>query len=298
MVLADVVSVISVILPTCDRPSLLTRAVESVLRQSDVGFELLIVDNNRSLCPVGEAPEAARWRRDPRIRILRAAASTNASSARNVGLENARGEWIAFLDDDDAYRPRKLARQLEKAGPSPIVLCGADFHMRGRSRLVQVSDTVFRGDDLLTRASWGTPFLMHRSLPGHRFDEGLDSGEDVLYALGAVARLNVGHVPVAAEPLVDVYQDRIDTDRTNIRGEAGWRAARRALAQFGRRYSRNARRLFLLRALIARAKLQGKALTCAALTPALIRAGGCRQARYAANAVLVGTGLGGNRWVT
>jgi glycosyltransferase involved in cell wall biosynthesis len=289
---------VSVILPTCDRPALLPRAVESVLGQTEPSFELLLVDSNRRTGPLSAAKEAKAWLDDPRVRVLRSSSAANAAAARNVGLAEASGDWIAYLDDDDAYRPEKLGRQLAASSLSPIVLCGALYHLRRRCRLVQTSAPLFRGDDLLNVARWGTPFLMHRRIPGVRFDEDLFAGEDGHFAQAILERFNVTEVPVVAEPLIDVYQDRHDDSRTNVRAEAGWRASRRILALFGRRYSRAARRLYLLRAMVARAKLEKDALRCVALAPALLRAGGAGQIRYAVNAILVSGGFGRGRWVT
>jgi hypothetical protein len=124
------------------------------------------------------------------------------------------------------------------------------------------------------------------------------AGEDGLFAQAILERFNVSEVPVVAEPLIDVYQDRHDDSRTNIRAEGGWRSSRQILARFGRRYSRAARRLYLVRAMIARAKLEKDTLRCMALAPALLRSGGAGQIRYAINAILVSGGFGRGRWVT
>ena len=130
---------VTVILPTCDRGHLLPRAVASVLAQTEPDFELLIVDNNRREPPVAAHPQAGSWRSDSRVQIVGAPAAGSASAARNAGLAMARGQWVTYLDDDDAYRPEKLARQLTLARRTevPVVLCGAVFHLRGRLRSVQ-----------------------------------------------------------------------------------------------------------------------------------------------------------------
>jgi hypothetical protein len=131
-----------------------------------------------------------------------------------------------------------------------------------------------------------------------RFDEDLFAGEDVHFAQAIIEQFNVSEVPVVAEPLIDVYQNRHDDSRTNIRAGAGWHSSRRILSLFGRRYSPAARRLYLLRAMVARAKLEKNAFRCVALAPALLRAGGAGQIRYVVNAILVGGGFGRGRWVT
>jgi glycosyltransferase involved in cell wall biosynthesis len=268
-----------------------------VIRQTEKDFELLIVDNNRKAAPVADISYS--WRDDPRVRVLRSSTARNGASARNVGLAAARGDWITYLDDDDAYRPNKLERQLNSAGSSPLILCGALFHMRGRTRCIQVAAGEFRGDELLNLARWNTPFIMHKRRNSFGFDEELaGGGDDLHFAQGVIAAFGLVRVPVVAECLVDVYQDRRDDRRTNLQSRPGWIAARRTLFQFGSRYSRGARRLFALRALVTRAKLEGQTRRCAILSARLLRLGGAAQIRFALNAVIVSTGIAQGRWVT
>jgi hypothetical protein len=291
---------VSVILPTCDRPTLLPRAVASVLAQTEPGFELLIVDQNRRTPALEESAAATGWRRDPRVRVIRGGdAAPNAAGARNAGLAAARGEWIAFLDDDDAYRPTKLARQLAtaQAAGTPATLCGGCFHLRGRVRSRGPATAELQGDDLLF-ADFGAPFLLHRQRAGLRFDPSLAAGEDLLYGQSVLAAFDLRRMPCTPASLVDVYQDGPDRGRTNLQASATWQAARRTWSQFGPRYSVAARRLFALRALVTRAKLDRRPARCLSAVPALLRAGGWPQWRFAANAVLVGSGLARGRLVT
>jgi glycosyltransferase involved in cell wall biosynthesis len=241
---------------------------------------------------------ARGWASDPRIQVIAHPSGRNAASARNVALSIARGDWISYLDDDDTFRPERLARQISAAVGSPVTLCGGLVHLKNRTKSVQTSVSSYEGDALLNEPRWGTLLLMHKRDSSIRFDEQLFAAEDLHFGQNLLARFNIHRVPVVPEALVDIYQDRIDVQRTNIRAEAGWRSSRRILSQFGRRYSRSARRLFILRALVARAKLEGKPISCALLGPKLIRSGGTNQIRYLLNALFVGAGLGRGRWVT
>jgi glycosyltransferase involved in cell wall biosynthesis len=99
---------ITVIVPTRNRWKLLGRAVATALGQRDVELEVVVVDGASS-------DETRRWleaQQDPRIRYLREAVAGGVSRARNRGMAAARAQWIAFLDDDDAWAPDKLSRQL------------------------------------------------------------------------------------------------------------------------------------------------------------------------------------------
>ena len=93
---------ISVVLATYDRRHALPRAIASVLAQDGVRFELIVVDDaSRD----GTRAYLATLE-DPRIRVIVAERNGGPSAARNLGLAAARAAIVAFLDSDDAYRPR------------------------------------------------------------------------------------------------------------------------------------------------------------------------------------------------
>ena len=110
---------ISVVIPTRNRWRLLdVCGLRSALGQEGVDHEVIVVDD-------GSTDEtAARLSSvdDPRLRILHHEAPAGMAKARNTGIAAARAEWIAFLDDDDLWSPRKLATQLATARAT-----GADF---------------------------------------------------------------------------------------------------------------------------------------------------------------------------
>ena len=99
---------VSVVVPTRDRSRMLGTALRSVLRQRDVELEVIVVDDGST----DDTPEVVEAFDDPRIRLIRNAASTGPNAARNRGAEQAEGEWIAFVDDDDLWAPTKLTRQI------------------------------------------------------------------------------------------------------------------------------------------------------------------------------------------
>jgi glycosyltransferase involved in cell wall biosynthesis len=107
---------VSVIIPAYNCEALLGEAVESVRRQSYQDFEVLVVDDG-STDGTAEAGEAiaAGW---DKLRVIRAP-HAGAAAARNRGIAAARGEWIAFLDADDLWRPEKLERCLAFLADNP-----------------------------------------------------------------------------------------------------------------------------------------------------------------------------------
>lgn len=116
---------ISVILPAYDQPGFLTQAIASVAAQTCRDFELLVIDDGSptELKPTFDA--AANG--DERIRYIWQS-NAGGAAARNRGVTEARGTWIAFLDHDDLWHRDKLAQQLEAAqtwkGETPgLVFC-------------------------------------------------------------------------------------------------------------------------------------------------------------------------------
>jgi len=99
----------SVVVPTHDRNDLLLQTLASVLRQRDVDLEVIVVDDGSGEDVAG----AVATLPDERVRVVRNERSQGVARARNRGLEEARGEWVAFVDDDDLWAPDKLTSQLQ-----------------------------------------------------------------------------------------------------------------------------------------------------------------------------------------
>ena len=100
--------VVSVILPTFNRLEYLRPAVESVFAQTLPDWELIIADDGSD--PQTRAFLAAL--EDPRIRVIWLSHTGNPSTVRNAALQEARGEYVAFLDSDDLWMPNKLELQV------------------------------------------------------------------------------------------------------------------------------------------------------------------------------------------
>ena len=100
---------VSVIVPSHNRARLLERTLRSILAQDMTDLEVVVVDDGSSDDIASGTPA------DARVRVLRNPQPAGVSAARNRGIAAARGEWIAFCDDDDLWAPEKLARQLTAA---------------------------------------------------------------------------------------------------------------------------------------------------------------------------------------
>lgn len=117
---------VSVNIVTRNRPVLLTRAIESVLAQDFDDYEIVVVDNSG----IDAVTEHIGQFNNPKIkRIDCPTMSRGLIKARNMGLENSKGEYIAVLDDDDEFIDKsKLARQVAFLDGNPdYVLVGTDI---------------------------------------------------------------------------------------------------------------------------------------------------------------------------
>ncbi len=142
---------VSVVLPVHNRSESLSSAVRSVLDQSLKACELIIVDDGseqdvaRALGPIMD--ESA-------IKVVRHQTNKGASAARNTGIAQARADYVAFIDSDDKWHPRKLERQVGWmiSERIPVSCTGyqvfTPFHPEGERRIAQ---PCVRFDDLL----WG-----------------------------------------------------------------------------------------------------------------------------------------------
>jgi glycosyltransferase involved in cell wall biosynthesis len=100
---------VSVVIPAYNRAHCLPRAVESALSQAAVDVEVLIVDDGST--DATRQMVMDRYGREPRVRYFHQA-NRGVAAARNLGLRQAGGEFIAFLDSDDRWLPGKLALQV------------------------------------------------------------------------------------------------------------------------------------------------------------------------------------------
>jgi glycosyltransferase involved in cell wall biosynthesis len=103
---------VSVVIPTRDRWKMLSRsALPAVWMQEGVSVDVVVVDDGSN--DETQAGLASLDRAD--LRVVRHDVSRGVAAARNTGLAYARGEWLAFLDDDDIWSPHKLRTQIDLA---------------------------------------------------------------------------------------------------------------------------------------------------------------------------------------
>lgn len=134
---------VSIVIPTYNRPHLLNRAVESALAQTVKEIEVIVIDDGSS--PPVDLPEY------PSLRVERQQTNRGIAITRNHGARTAKGRWITYLDDDDELMPHAIATYLqaiENPGlPAPVaVLAGLEVVTReGHVAETRLPPTLARG---------------------------------------------------------------------------------------------------------------------------------------------------------
>ncbi|MCD6386315.1 glycosyltransferase [Candidatus Sumerlaeota bacterium] len=208
---------VSVIIPTYNRATFIVEAVESVLGQTFRDFELIVVDDDsRDATPEVLAPYFGR------LRYI-AQPHQGPAAARNTGIQEASGEFIAFLDSDDLWLPEKLQRQIEFFHHNPdILICQTqEIWLRNNKEVKPKARHRKEGGWIFGRAVElclisPSAVMMHRKIfqKVGLFDEMLPAAEDYDLWLRVTARFPVGLVD---EPLVikrGGHPDQLST--TNI----------------------------------------------------------------------------------
>lgn len=146
---------VSIIIPYYNRPEKLRRCIDSLLRQTHQNFEILVIDDC-SIIPLV-------LNTDPRIKIYRNSQNLGSGISRNIGLDNANGKYIAFLDSDDFWDPKFLEtclQRFENLNVSMVFTNGYEVDedekvMRIRRDSIAIQDTILP-NILKNKRQWGT----------------------------------------------------------------------------------------------------------------------------------------------
>lgn len=195
---------VSVVIPSYNCAQFLRETVETVLGQTHPPIEIIIVDDGST----DGSLDIAREFGNP-VRIV-TQPNSGVSVARNRGIDEAKGEWIAFVDADDLWEPTKLECQMETvaaADTDDVVCLYTDFYRFGGpvGRRVELrpdhpSAPDFRVQMLITYTVLPSTAVVRASaLEGLRFPVGVTDSEDMVFLLDLRER---GRFLRAAEPLV------------------------------------------------------------------------------------------------
>jgi len=173
---------ISVVIPLYDGAGYIRRSIQSVLRQTYSDFELIVVDDGST----DGGPEVVRTFTDARVRLIRQE-NAGASAARNRGIAEAQGRYVAFLDADDEWEPQFLNAIVHLSVAYPAAGIWATGYRRvfptgpsveftvaeSRSRTMLLIDDYFRrlpGGSIVHASAAAIPVSVLRELGGFRED--------------------------------------------------------------------------------------------------------------------------------
>lgn len=180
---------VSIVVPVYNTAEYLPACLDSILAQSFTDFELILVDDGSTddslrIC------EAYAFR-DARIRVFHQQ-NAGVSAARNLGVEQAQGDWLCYVDSDDVVLPAYLQDMLEAADAEDCLVMGniSDSRMKG----LITSDVVLEGEAMvrymlshnILNLSGPVAKLYNRATLvryGIRFPQDIHYGEDLLYFL-------------------------------------------------------------------------------------------------------------------
>lgn len=207
---------VSVVIPTYNRAATLMRSIQSVTGQSYSEWELIIVDDG-STDNTRELVESAA-RQDARIRYIHCPENKGQAKARNTGIQEAQGEFIAFQDSDDCWMPEKLKRQmaLMEAHPEYGLVYGQVVYdeagvLSAPYPPMDAGEQVF--ESCLKRNLIGTPTMLVRKTVFDRiglFDSSLPALEDYELALRITRSYAAGFI---ADPVLTAYKSADSVSR-------------------------------------------------------------------------------------
>ena len=117
---------ISVVIPTFNHAHFLGSSIQSVMDQTYTNWEIIVIDNHSN----DTTDDVVNAFGDNRIKMLKVNNNGVIAFSRNVGIREARGEWIAFLDSDDIWYPSKLARCMEKISSGYDLVCHGEYWVK------------------------------------------------------------------------------------------------------------------------------------------------------------------------
>lgn len=200
---------ISVVIPLYNKEQSIASTLQTVLKQTFQDFEIVIVNDGSTDHSVEEVAKVT----DPRIRLIHQS-NAGVSAARNRGIEEAKGEYIAFLDADDEWKPDYLKTQYELTQKYPecnVFACNYEFKdTQGKVTPTIIRKLIFKGEDgILSNyfevASCSHPPICSISIMVKKnaiqsiggFPTGIKSGEDLLTWARLACKYSIAYTKIS-----------------------------------------------------------------------------------------------------
>jgi len=228
---------VSVVVCTLNRPSLVLRALDSIRAQTHRDIEILVVIDG----PDDATRESLATVDDPRLRVVQNATNVGISNARNIGVRESRGEWIAMLDDDDEWLPTKLEKQLALAATlkrDDVLVLTLYYDRHGVREMIQpqrfprpgqpISEYLFCEYPLLgsrvTFLQTSTWLARRAFMLEHPFTPDMRINEDPDWLLHAIHDTG-NQLAFVHEPLA-IFHTAEDRPRLSAKRKLGWKESR------------------------------------------------------------------------
>lgn len=210
---------ITAVIPTYNRSKTIGRALGSVFAQTRPPEEVIVIDD----ASTDDTIEVIK--QFPIVKLLRTETNQGAAHARNVGIQQAKGDYIAFLDSDDLWHRNKLELQEQYLNENPdtiLTVCGVTVHKREEATRyipcpTSPPESGWSFDELQTHAFSTPTWLARRTalFDAGLFDESLPNREDLdlLAKLLAVGQINGINEPLLIKHTGD---DSLDADSSRL----------------------------------------------------------------------------------
>ena len=257
---------ISIVIPTRNRPTLVPRAVKSALSQTFKSTEVIVVVDG----PDEATIDTLKQIKDDRLKIILLQENVGGSDARNAGVKESKGEWVAFLDDDDEWLPEKLEKQIEAANQInnifPAISCylivrtpSGDFVWPRRgpnpdepiSEYLFMRKSFFQGETLFANITLLARKKLFEIVP---FRSGLKRYQDTDWILRAV-QVDGFCFEMVPEPLAIWYNEE---QRKTVSSQSMWRYTMAWLRKNHKLFTRRAYAGFVATQLTSQASSQGE----------------------------------------
>jgi glycosyltransferase involved in cell wall biosynthesis len=211
---------VTIVMPVFNRADTVGEAIMSVLRQSIEEIELIVIDD----CSKDGSLDVISSINDHRLKVIKLQKNVGACTARNVGIAEARGIYIAFNDSDDIWHPGKLKLQLDKLISSDldVVFSRYSQYLEGTKRTLpkknKEGNCVVGYNELLVHSLASTQTIIGRSrvIKQYQFDTNLGRFQDWDFILG-LAKGN-SRIYFLDSTTVDAYVQNNSISRNNQKG--------------------------------------------------------------------------------
>lgn len=191
---------ITCIIPTRNRPELVTRAVKSVLNQSYGNYEIIVIDDSTDNLTQEIFSSSGR-----KLKYIKNEICRGAQYSRNIGLSEAKGDIISFLDDDDFWMPWKIESQMKLIHNSPIVGCNYIAVYNNGKCYVSLPPRVSFEKILYYNYLGSCSFVIISAdiVKGFFFDESIKAGQDWDYWISLMKQRSISEAANAQSYLVE-----------------------------------------------------------------------------------------------